>query len=102
MEKIYKDFREEINLDFGLDAIISQLQKLRTKSTKDGKCELDLEIDSGWANYTIFNWKRLETDKELQNRIDTIKLDKIKEEKSKELRRKEYLKLKKEFENETY
>lgn len=98
-EKIYKTFKDEIYFQYGLDAIISQLQKLRTKYTKENKISLDLEIDSGYSNHqTYICGKRLETDEELQKRIEATELDKKKEEIEKEKRRKEYLKLKKEFE----
>lgn len=102
MEKIYKEFKEEFELEFGLEAIISQLQKLRTKCIKEGKISLDLGIDSGWSNYTTYIYgNRLETDEELQKRIESMELEKQKEEQKKEKRRKEYLKLKEEFENES-
>lgn len=99
MEKIYKNFKEEFYFEYGLDAIISQLQKIRTKYTKENKISLGLEIDSGYSNHqTYICGKRLETDEELQKRIESIELDKKKEERQKEKRREEYLKLKKEFE----
>lgn len=94
MEKIRVTFKDEIDLDLSLDDVISQLQKLRTEYQKEGKTDLELHVDSGWSNYTIYlSGERLETDEELQKRMLSIELDKKKEE-----RRKEYLKLKKEFE----
>ena len=102
MEKIYKEFKEEFELELGLDAIINQLQKIRAKCIKEGKISLDLDVDSGWSNYTTYiSGKRLETDEELQQRIRSMNVEKEKEKTMKEKRRKEYLKLKKEFENES-
>lgn len=99
MKKIRVAFQEEIDLDLNLDGVISQLQKLRTKYQKEDKTDLELHVDSGWSNYTIYlSGERLETDEELQKRMLSIELNKKKEEQQKEKRRKEYFKLKKEFE----
>lgn len=95
MEKIYVDFREKIETQIGLDAIIRQLQKLKTTYTKKGCIALDL----GWNEYYMYvHGKRLETDVEFEKRMASMELEKLKEENEKEKRRLEYLKLKKEFE----
>jgi hypothetical protein len=95
-EKCKIKFTQDIELQITLNDIIEQLTELKDVLEKKGITECWLDIDSGYSNYTTsIKGFRLETDEEFQTRIDAV--NRIKN-KQKESRRKQYEKLRKEFE----
>lgn len=95
-EKSKIKFTQDICLQITLDDIILQLTETKDALEKKGITECWLDIDSGYSNYTTsIKGYRLETDEEYNMRIDTENKTKNKE---KESRRKQYEKLRKEFE----
>jgi putative ubiquitin-RnfH superfamily antitoxin RatB of RatAB toxin-antitoxin module len=95
-EKSKIKFTQDICLQITLDDIILQLTEIKDALEKKGITECWLDIDSGYSNYTTsIKGYRLETDEEYNKRIELTESLKNKE---KESRRKQYEKLRKEFE----
>lgn len=89
-------FTHDIQLQVTLNDIIEQLTQLKDSLEKKGITECWLDIDSGYSSYTTsVKGFRLETDEEYNKRIEMVSTLKNKE---KESRRKQYEKLRKEFE----